>query len=52
MEMNLPVMVLTGLGALIAILGIFAAGGIELIALGLGAVALAGILQVMGSRKR
>lgn len=41
---SLPVMVLTFLGALVAILGLFAAGEILVVGVGLGAIALAGII--------
>jgi hypothetical protein len=41
---SLPVMVLTVLGALIAVLGLFAAGEILVVAVGLGAVAVAAII--------
>lgn len=41
---SLPVMVLTFLGALIAVLGLFAAGEILVVGVGLGAVAVAGII--------
>lgn len=37
-------MVLTFLGALVAILGLFAAGEILVVGVGLGAIALAGII--------
>jgi hypothetical protein len=51
MESSIPVMALTFLGILIAVLALFAGGGIELILVGLGAIAVAGILQVLGSRR-
>ncbi len=49
--MTVPVAALTILGILIAALGLFAAGSVELIALGLLAVFAAGILQVLGARR-
>ncbi|MGD2059661.1 MAG: hypothetical protein PVF87_02230 [Acidimicrobiia bacterium] len=39
------------LGAVIAVLGLFAAGDIVLVIVGLAAVAVAGVLYVMGSRR-
>jgi hypothetical protein len=48
---SLPVVVLTMLGAVIAVLGLFAAGDIVLVIVGLAAVAVAGVLYVMGSRR-
>ena len=41
---SLPVMVLTVLGALIAVLGLFAAGELLVVAVGLGAIVAAGII--------
>lgn len=46
-----PVVALTVLGSLIAILGLFAAGDIWMVIVGLAAVAVAGILYVIGSRR-
>ena len=51
MESSLPVMALTFLGILIVVLGLFAAGSMEVVVVGLGAIAVAGILQVLGSRR-
>jgi len=48
---SVPVMILTVLGALIALLGLFAAGDIRVTIVGLVAIAFAGVLQVMGSRR-
>jgi hypothetical protein len=50
MNASLPVVVLTVLGAVIAVLGLFAAGDIVLVIVGLAAVAVAGLLYVMGNR--
>lgn len=49
--MSLPVGVLTGLGALIAVIGLFAAGEPLLIIIGLASIAVAGILHVLESRR-
>jgi len=49
---SLPVMILTVLGALIAVLGLFAAGDIRVTIIGLVAVAFAGVLQVAGGRRQ
>lgn len=48
---QLPVTVLTVLGILIAILGLFAAGSLAMVAVGLGAVGFAGVLAVIGARR-
>jgi len=45
------VIALTFLGALIAILGLFAAGDIRITIVGLVAIGFAGVLQVMGGRR-
>jgi hypothetical protein len=49
--MSVPVIALTFLGFLIALLGLFAAGNVILIAVGLAAIGFAGLLQVLGTRK-
>ena len=49
---SLPVAALTVLGAIIAVLGLLAAGSIELIAMGLLAIAGAGVLEVALRRGR
>lgn len=46
-----PVVVLTGLGALITILGLFAAGDLAVVIVGLAAVAAAGLFHVWSSRR-
>ena len=51
MPSSTPVIVLTVLGALIALLGLFAAGDIRITIVGLVAIGFAGILQVMGGRR-
>ena len=48
---SLVVVALTILGSIVAVLGLFAAGSNELIALGLGAIAVAGFLAVLGARR-
>jgi hypothetical protein len=45
-----PVMALTFLGTLIAVLGLFAAGSIVVAAVGLVAIFAAGLLQVLAAR--
>jgi hypothetical protein len=50
MSSNLPVLALTFLGILIALLGLFAPA-VELIIVGLVSIAAAGVLQVLGSRR-
>ena len=52
MTSNLPVLALTFLGILIALLGLFAAGNILVVVIGLASIAVAGILQVLGSRRQ
>jgi len=49
---SLPVLVLTGLGAIIALLGLFAAGNVLLVIVGLVAIAVAGALHVADQRRR
>jgi hypothetical protein len=49
---SLPVLILTGLGAVIALLGLFAAGNVLLVIVGLVAVAVAGALHVAEQRRR
>jgi hypothetical protein len=46
-----PVIVLTLLGALIAVLGLFVAGDIRITIVGLVAIGFAGVLQVLGGRR-
>jgi hypothetical protein len=50
MSSNLPVLALTVLGILIALLGLFAPA-VELIIVGLVAIGAAGLLQVLGTRR-
>lgn len=52
MTLSLPVMTLTAIGVVLVVLGLFAAGSIELVGLGILAVAIAGVLEVAGSRRR
>jgi hypothetical protein len=49
MDMNasLPVLLLCGAGIVLAALGLFAAGNLAVIAVGLGAIFAAGLLQVV-----
>lgn len=51
MESSLPVLALTFLGVLIAVLALFTGAGVELLLVGLGAIAMAGVLQAIGSRR-
>jgi hypothetical protein len=44
---SLPVVTLTVLGALLVVIGLFAAGEMSVVALGLGAIAAAGIIGVV-----
>ena len=50
-SVQLPVVTLTVLGILVVMLGLFAAGSIAVAALGLGSIAFAGLLAVIGSRR-
>ena len=47
---SLPVAALVVLGSLVAVLGLFAAGSIVVAAVGLAAIAVAGVLDVLGRR--
>ena len=49
---SLPVLVLTGIGAIIALLGLFAAANVQLVIVGLGAIAVAGVLHVAERRRQ
>jgi hypothetical protein len=48
MTASLPVVALTVLGVLIAVLGLFAAGNIGIVVVGLAAIFGAGLLEVAG----
>jgi hypothetical protein len=48
---SLPVLALTVLGILIALLGLFAAGNIWVTVVGLVAIAFAGVLSVLEGRR-
>lgn len=50
MSTSLPVAALVVLGSLVAVLGLFAAGSIVVAAVGLAAIAVAGVLDVLGRR--
>ena len=52
METTAPVAALTILGNLLAVLGLFVAGNIQLVIVGLVAIFAAGVLQVLGARRR
>jgi hypothetical protein len=49
--MSFPVASLTILGILVVVLGLFAAGSVVVAAVGLGAIAFAGVLEVAGRRQ-
>lgn len=51
MSTSLPVMALVTLGTLVVLLGLFAAGSIEVVVIGLAAIAVGGVLQVLGTRE-
>ena len=51
MSLSAPVIALTFLGILLALLGLFAAGNIWITVVGLVAIGFAGVLQVLGARK-
>ena len=52
METTAPDAALTILGNLLAVLGLFVAGNIQLVIVGLVAIFAAGVLQVLGARRR
>ena len=49
--MSFASITLVFIGAILAMLGILAAGSIPLITLGLGAIAFAGVLEVVAGRR-
>ncbi len=51
MSTSVPVAALTVLGILIAALGLFVGGSIQLVVIGLAAIVVAGVLQVIGTRR-
>jgi len=51
METTAPIAALTVIGAILAVLGLFVAGNIEIIVVGLLAIFGAGLLQVAGRRR-
>jgi hypothetical protein len=51
MGTSLPVVALTLLGILVAVLGLFAAGNIAVVVVGLAAIGVAGVLEVLGRRR-
>jgi hypothetical protein len=51
MPTSMPVAALTVLGILLAVLGLFVGGSVELVIIGLVAIAVAGVLQVAGARR-
>lgn len=48
---SLPVLVLTVLGAVVAVLGLFVAAEFVMVIVGLASVAIAGVLHVLGDRR-
>jgi hypothetical protein len=48
--MSIPVASLTMLGILVSVLGLFVAGNVALLAIGLAAIVIAGVLEVLGGR--
>lgn len=46
MTTSFPVAALAGLGVLIAVLGLFVAGNVTLMIIGLAAIAVAGVIEV------
>lgn len=50
-SVTLPVFMLTLLGTLISVLGLFAAGDIALVIVGLASVALAGLIHVFSTTR-
>lgn len=48
---QLPIAALTILGVLVTLLGLFAAGEVAVVAVGLGAIAVAGVLAVAAERR-
>jgi hypothetical protein len=49
--MSAPVTSLTMLGILVSVLGLFVAGNVQLLAIGLVTILAAGILEVVGQRR-
>jgi hypothetical protein len=50
-NVSLPVLMLTILGTLIAVLGLFAAGEVALVIVGLVSIAVAGLIQIFTVRR-
>jgi hypothetical protein len=48
--MSVPVASLTLLGILVSVLGLFVAGNVALLAIGLVTIGVAGVLEVLGGR--
>lgn len=48
---SLPVFILTLLGTVIAVLGLFAAGDLGIVIVGLVSVAVAGLIHALGTRQ-
>ena len=51
MQTTIPVAVLVLIGVLLVGIGLFAAGNMIIVALGVASVAFAGLLQVLGARR-
>jgi hypothetical protein len=52
MQSSAPVAALTFLGVILAVIGLFAAGNLVIVVVGLVAIFGAGLLQVAGSRRQ
>jgi hypothetical protein len=50
-QATFPILALTGLGIMLAVLGLFAGGSVELVVIGLAAIFGAGVLGVLESRR-
>ncbi len=48
--MSVPIASLTMLGILVSVLGLFVAGNVALLGIGLAAIGVAGVLEVIGGR--
>ena len=51
MTVSMPIAALTTIGIVLAVLGLLVGGGIQLVIIGLIAIAVAGLLQVLAIRR-
>jgi hypothetical protein len=51
MPVSMPIAALTTIGIVLAVLGLLVGGGIQLVIIGLIAIAVAGLLQVLAIRR-